>query len=66
MATARQRCVSAFKIYFYDLLAQYTNTILLSVRAMSRNFHRAATDALSKRHFNAAQVKHTVTALDVA
>jgi len=36
------------------------------VRAMSRNFHCTATDAHSKRHFNAAQVKQTVTALDVA
>ena len=66
MATARQRCVSAFKIYFYNILAAYTNIIILSVRAMSRNFHRVAIDAHSKRHFNAAQVKQTVTALDVA
>ena len=58
--------VVTFKIPFYNFLNACITIILLYMRAIGHNSHRAVAGAGAKSNWKTARAKPTVTALDVA
>jgi len=58
--------VVTFKIHFYNFLNACITIILLYMRAIGHNSHRAVAGAGAKSNWKTARAKPTVTALDVA